>query len=396
MKAILDETAITHATISLFVWGVINLGASFLQRSAFESLLLSLRNPSGEIYILVYGGAFIGGLMLLFSLAGALRKHSIAVFLNGASLVVVGVWNLTYIFLAMEALRPYGYTVTRTPFDNLWMLLGLCQLIWGYREIRHVSSLGPRRGTSELERKQARQTLERFVKTPPTPEAGHLEFSVMKKTVPILFLEFGQPYSAQLLPDRAVCIAKNLGDFFVVEKKTTPQWEWKVGNEIRLVDDTGNRRTVQFRGPSLEPSLAAFNTWTSIFSEIDGEPAILASLCVYRSIMQCRFLYLTNLKLIVRTPSRPEQDVNIPLNSITEFKVTKRDHALSISTDQGRYKFSGVSDPERFVTALKEQKQTTVDASSDAQRETSPKYCTHCGHLLAFENIFCQNCGTKR
>ena len=381
MKAILHETAITHATTSLFVWGVINLGVWLLQRSEFETLLLSLRNPSGEIYILAYGGAFIGGLMLLFSLVGALTKHPIAVFLNGASLVVVGVWNMVYIFLAMDALIPYGYTITHTFLDNMWMMLGLCQLIWGYREIRHFTSLSPTRGTSELERKQARQTLERFVKTPPTPEDGHLEFSVMKKTVPLFLPEFGQPYSVQLLPDRAVCIAKNLGDFFVVEKKTTPQWEWKIRNEIRLVDDAGNRRTVQPK----EPSLTAFNTWTSVFSEIDGEPAILASPCVYRSIMQCSFLYLTNSELIARTPSRPEQDVNIPLNSITEFKVTKRDHALSISTDQGRYKFSGVGDPERFVTALKEQRQTT-----------SLKYCLDCGQLLASEDTFCQSCGTKQ
>jgi hypothetical protein len=383
MKAILHETAIRHATTSLLVWGVINLGVWFLQRGEFESLLLSLRNPSGEIYILVYGGAFIGGFMLLFSLVGALTKHPIAVFLNGASLVVVGVWNMAYIFLAIDALIPYGYTVTHTSLDNLWVMLGLCQLIWGYREIRHFTSLSPRRETSELERNQARQTLERFVKQPPTPETGHLEFSVMKSTFPI-FVEFGRLYSVQLLPDRAVCIAKNLSDLFVVEKKTAPLWEWKIQNKIRLVDDADNRRTVQLK----EPSLTAFNTWTSIFSQIDGEPAILASPCVYHS-MQCSLLYLTNSKLIARTPSRPEQDVNIPLNSITEFKVIGRYPALSISTDQGHYKFSGISHPDTFVAALKEQKQTTVE------RETSAKYCSRCGYSLASGDAFCQNCGTK-
>jgi hypothetical protein len=250
----------------------------------------------------------------------------------------------------MAVLAPYGYTIDYLSWStNLWRFLGLGQVTWGGRQIKRFFSIGSEhRRIDELQKNQTRKVLERFVKETPAPEAGQLELSIRSEG-PIFGGE--KRYSVQLLPEQAICIEKGLGDFFVIEKKTAPQWKWKIDKTVELVDDAGNKKIVSFK----EPSLKAFENWASIFSEIDGEPIILSSL--YRLRREVNYMFLTSSKLIIKTSHRPELDVKIPLNAITGFGIdTPRlgQRFLFINTYQKSYKFYNVENMEEWVTKLRQ------------------------------------------
>jgi hypothetical protein len=351
IKAVIHGSAIKGATTSLFIWGIVNLGAWFLLGGESRSTLLGLRDPSIGIYVLAYSGALIGGLILLFSLIGAVTNHSSIVLLDGLALLGVGLWNIILGDLfAIAVLAPYGYTMDYLSWStNLWRFLGLGQVTWGGRQIKRFFSIGSEhRRIDELQKNQTRKVLERFVKETPAPEAGHLELSIRSEG-PIFGGE--KRYSVQLLPEQAICIEKGLGDFFVIEKKTAPQWKWKIDKTVELVDDAGNKKTVSFK----EPSLKAVENWTSIFSEIDGEPIILSSL--YRLRREVNYMFLTSSKLIIKTSHRPGLDVKIPLNAITGFGIdTPRlgQRYLFINTYQKSYKFYNVENMEEWVTKLRQ------------------------------------------
>ena len=76
-----------------------------------REFLGELSDPSGGIYFLLYGGLVLGIAMLSFAALGVLTRFSGTILLDGVSLIAVGLWNLTTDFIAMWALRPYGYTV---------------------------------------------------------------------------------------------------------------------------------------------------------------------------------------------------------------------------------------------------------------------------------------------
>ncbi|MFQ6064574.1 MAG: PA14 domain-containing protein [Candidatus Bathyarchaeia archaeon] len=351
IKAVIHGSAMKGAATSLLFWGIINLGAWILLGGEDRNFLLTLRNPGFEIYLLVYSGAIIGSLMLMFSLVGFLAKHPSVVLLDGLSLLGVGVWNITSDFLALIVLKPYGYTIEFGSFSSLWIFLGLLQTIWGSRQIRRFSKLESRQGEiDETQRKQAKQALERFVKKDPAPEAGRIKLSIRSTGA---FSSGEKHYSAQLLPEQAVCVEKGLGDFFVIDKKTAPQWEWKVDRTVELFDDAGKKRKVSFK----EPSLKAFMDWTSLFSEINGEPVILWSLCSLKHtvVYHVHFLFLTKSNLIIRTPHKPKQAIKVPLASITNFEIIKkfgRARTLSINTHQKQYRFINIENMEEWIAKL--------------------------------------------
>jgi hypothetical protein len=340
----------------LLLWGAINLGAWLVLGGNYRSTLLSLPNPGIEIFFLAYSGAIIGGLMLLFASLGLVIRHPIIVFLNGLSLLGVGLWNLLGDFFAMAVLKSYGYTIDTGP-TTIWMFLGILQIVWGGRDIKRYFSIPNKHSIVEtLEMKHTKDMLKNLVKEKPAPDTGLLELTIPGAGWLPYPLDQPVHYIVKLLPERAICIKKNLDDFFVIERGTASKWEWKTNNNIELVDDTNKKRKVVFSDPSSE----AFKTWAGVriagpYREPVIEPVILSSQCAIEGNM-ARFknLLLTNSELVIRTPDAPERDIRIPVSSITKILVTKRimEKTLSIYTNQTKYKLHYVKKLDEWASKL--------------------------------------------
>ena len=157
-------------------------------------------------------------------------------------------------FLHPLCVFPYGYTIDLGPFAGLWLFLGVSQLIWGGRQISRLLNfrIAPKE-TTEQERQQTRKSLENFVKKPVSPADGQLELSMMDAC----------EYAVQLFADIAVCVEKSLRDFFVIEKRTASQWNWRVDKTIVVLDYYGIEKIISVR----EPSLRAFKDWSTVSSD---------------------------------------------------------------------------------------------------------------------------------
>ena len=356
IKAVVSTSASRGATHSLLFWGVINLGAWLLLESNYRSTLLSLPNPGIEIYFLAYSGALIGGLMLSFALLGFVTRHSSIVLLNGLSLLGVGLWNIFGDFFAVSALKPYGYTIEPGTMP-LWILLGILQTVWGGRGInRYFSSRQRHDGIEKSEVKRAEEILKNLVKEKPSLETGVLELTTSSSG----WLLFHQPrtYSARLMLEQAICIRKDLGDFFVIEKKTAHQLKWQTNSVVELIDEAGKKRRVVFADSSFE----IFKTWTSIFSEAYREPTILSSTCTLNTMaLRIKHLLLTSSRLVIRTPDGSEQDICIPLSSIMKWEVTKHmgQKTLSIHTNEEKYRLHYVKNAEEWAAKLDQLQRTS-------------------------------------
>jgi hypothetical protein len=254
IQVVVHDTAVKKATLSLFAWSIINLAAWIVLESETRQFLLRLRNPNDDIYILAYGGAFIGGLMLFFSLIGTFAKGSMIGFLNGISLLGVGIWNISHDFFAIGALKTYGYTISINNLSGTWIMLGTCQIIWGCRQIGKFSRLSSGlTNFDRVEKQQGYHSLRIFMNS----QTG-LQLSVTRKTlVPVL--NKTEHYSTHLLPERAIAIEKTLNDLFVIEKSTASQWEFRKGNIAHLIDNKGQRWKVSLEAYPFN----ALKSWAS-------------------------------------------------------------------------------------------------------------------------------------
>jgi hypothetical protein len=92
-----------------------------------------------------------------------------------------------------------------------------------------------------------------------------------------------------------------------------------------------------------------------LLPEVYNEPVILSSKCTLAGDMaSIKYLLLTNLELVIRTPNAPERDICIPVNSITKIEVTKRimEKTLSIYTNQTKYKLHYVKKLDEWASKL--------------------------------------------
>ena len=181
IKAIAKDGAVKGAIGSLLAWGGINLGAWFLLGTENRNFLSSLPNPSDEINILIYGVAVIGAAMLLFAALGALTRASFTIVLDGLSLIGVGGWNIAYDFFANEVLRPYGYKI-ETP-GTMWIILGVCQLVWGFRQFGHFKKIASWSDSKcdPIEFGQTKQSLSSLSKEAEDLEQGRIKASTTIK-----------------------------------------------------------------------------------------------------------------------------------------------------------------------------------------------------------------------
>ena len=201
--------------MTLLVWGGINLIAWLVLGRGFREFLQELPYWNVGIYIVAYGGGFIGWLLISVAVLGFITDHPIIGYLDGACLLAIGAWNLCSDLFSLIVLGPYGYSLEG--LNPLWMLLGACQMIWGVRQIFRFARLETStvHAESEAHKKEARRVLKRLNVFSDAPEVGRISFTIHRWT---LVFKQSESYFALLLPEQAICIRKDLGDLFVAEK----------------------------------------------------------------------------------------------------------------------------------------------------------------------------------
>jgi hypothetical protein len=241
IKAIAKDGAVKGAIGSLLAWGGINLGAWFLLGTETRNLLSSLPNPSDELTILIYGGAVIGAAMLLFAAIGALTRAAFTIFLDGLSLIGVGGWNLAHDFLANDALRPYGYKI-ESP-GTMWIILGVCQLVWGFRQFGHFKKIASWSGAicDPIEFGQTKQFLSSLSKEAEDLPKGRIKASTtIKGPLGLGVFDKTIQYFGWLSSDRLYLVSVGMDDCISIEKEAATNAVYGAKGAMSVRTDRGN------------------------------------------------------------------------------------------------------------------------------------------------------------
>lgn len=255
IQAVAQDGAALAAAKSLAAWGVINVGAWFLLGAENRGFLSRLANPTVSIYLLLYGGLVLGVAMLAFSALGYRTRLPATISVDGLALIGVGIWNIVHDFVAIGALRPYGYTIEKPA--TVWVVLGLCQLVWGSRQLsrsrRILAWRAPQLTTAEVQ--QLRGHLQAFVVMAEDPETGIVAASTTEEQ-PFTggLVKRTTRYTGRLLEDCALMVASKLDDCFMIDRKA-------MGN-ASFFKNGGLRVQGGPKGLLLEPrSVIEFKKW---------------------------------------------------------------------------------------------------------------------------------------
>jgi Tol biopolymer transport system component len=221
IQAVARYCSIQNAVISLAVWGAINIGTWYFFGADDRKFLSGLTtNPAGSMYFLIYGGLILGAVMFAFAALGFTTRRSITIVLNGLSLIAIGIWNIIHNFIAMEALRPYGYTVETGPV-SFWSVFGIAQVIWGFQQFSsfwRIINWSPARLTgSELQKLKVQ--LHNFVSIKESAEDGIVKASITHNVLGIGLFSRTTQYTGRLLDNTALMISDKLDDCFTIERK---------------------------------------------------------------------------------------------------------------------------------------------------------------------------------
>jgi hypothetical protein len=221
IQAVARDGSVQGAVISLMTWGFINVGAWFILGTESREFISKLAsNPAGDIYILLYGGLFLGSVILTFAVVGYITRISATIFLDSLSLFAVGIWNIMHDIIAAAALRPYGYAIVKS--STIWVMLGVCQLVWGARQFLsfwRIKSWSPAHiDRSELQ--DLKNQLQQFVNM-----AENFNDEIVKMTITVKgplglgFLSQKKQYTGRLLDDSALMISSKLDDYLMIPRK---------------------------------------------------------------------------------------------------------------------------------------------------------------------------------
>jgi ssDNA-binding Zn-finger/Zn-ribbon topoisomerase 1/uncharacterized Zn finger protein (UPF0148 family) len=251
VKSVARENTIKAATISLLVWGAINLASFYLFGTENRDFLKGLPNPSTEINLLIYGTAIIGIIMLLAGLINVIVKFPLVVMFNGFALIAVGIWNISHDFLVISALKPYGYDI-REFSSTFWYLLGLCQVGWGlyqfgrfwkimtYFKVQNLDR-------SDMEINRIKQTISHFVKKPEDVEKGILKASMTVDSLPSAKTIY---FTGQLFDDKVIFISENRDDCFCLEKKSVLKASFGTNGSMSFHEGK-SKKIISLNSPSL-------------------------------------------------------------------------------------------------------------------------------------------------
>lgn len=220
IMTIAKNGATKGAAGSLAAWGAINLGIWYFLGSENRAILGRLPNPSNELQFLIYGSAFIGLVMLSFAAVAALTKAAFTIIMDGLSLVGVGAWNIFHDFFALSALRPYGYTIEKP--STLWIILGICQLVWGFRQFKHYARVSSWTGavSNPEETEDVRKYLLSINKGAENYENKRITASTtIKGPLGIGFFDTTISYFGWFAGEHLLLMSKQMNDFLLIERK---------------------------------------------------------------------------------------------------------------------------------------------------------------------------------
>jgi hypothetical protein len=259
IRSVAGANVIKSAINSLLIWGGINLGGwLLLGRESLDSLKgLSGASIDPGMFILAYGAAIIGLAMLIFAVVGFLTRSPIVVLLDSFALMGVGAWNIIHDFFAMSVLEPYGYTIEKP--SVFWIILGLCQVVWGFREFLRFKKilLWSKAKNIPAELKPAEQALINFIKEPEDLERGRLKAAItIKGPMGLNILDRTEYYSGQLNSDHILFLTNTIDNFFCVEKKAASTAVYNGNGTMVVKTDDGEK--VLALGPL---SILAIKKW---------------------------------------------------------------------------------------------------------------------------------------
>jgi len=249
IQRVVQLGAVQGAAISLLVWGAINIaGWAFFGEQSRQIVAGITDNPTGDLWLALYASLILGVGLLAFGLAGLLTRAYITVFLDGLSLIAIGIWNIAGDFVAINALRPYGYTLNNV--SQLVIILGVFQLIWGFRRLGAFWRFGrwsPQRMRGS-EVTDLRRRLQGLVKTPESIESGIINASYTASTLG--FLAQTTYYTGALLDDSAVLVSNSLDDCFTFDRAAFKGARLTVSNATDIQIE-GKKKTLEIAPVSI-------------------------------------------------------------------------------------------------------------------------------------------------
>ena len=211
IRAVVLRRKIWASVGSLAAWGILNLLLWLPAWEEDQKLLDSIPDVPMLLYVLLYGVAVIGATMLVMAIVGALRPRSSVIALDASAVALVGAWNAAWPFVAMVVGRKLGFKVE---FDSTWLVLGICQLAWSFRQwrtYREVSGWAPQvAGVGPEEYGRIKKHLSAFVKQDEDYFAGRIAGFVSDRG----FLTPGvrKGFRGQVLDDVMILVSKRLDE----------------------------------------------------------------------------------------------------------------------------------------------------------------------------------------
>lgn len=251
IQTVARDGSIQGAVGSLATWGAINVGAWFLLGAENREFLSGLSgNPTGGIYFLLYGGLILGAFMFAFAALGFTTRTSATIFLDGISLLAVGIFNIIHDFVAIGALRPYGYTVEKP--STIWIMLGVCQVVWGFRQFSSFGRIGSWSPAplAKSEMRQMKKALQQFVGIAEEVGDGIVKASITTKgPLGLDFMSSTTQYTGRLLEDSALMVSGKLNDCFVIDRKAMSNASFSWDGTVK-VDAENGTETMAVTAPS--------------------------------------------------------------------------------------------------------------------------------------------------
>ena len=261
IQAVARDGSVQGAVGSLAAWGAINIGAWFLLGTEHREFLSRLTsNPTGGIYLLLYGGLILGALMFAFGALGFTTRTSAAIFLDGLSLLAVGVWNVIHDFVAIGALRPYGYTIEKP--STFWIMLGVCQVVWGFRQFSSFGRIGSwsPANLARSEMQQMKTLLQQFVGMAEQTEDGIVKASITTKgPLGLDFMSRTSQFTGRLLDDSGLMVSAKLDDCFTIDRKVMSNASFLETGTLKVEVESGTKAM-----DVNAPSVIALKKWGGI------------------------------------------------------------------------------------------------------------------------------------
>jgi hypothetical protein len=258
IRATVRNEATGNAAGSLAAWGAVNVGAWFLLNAEPRQLLSGLPHPSAGLYVLLYGGLVLGLAMLVWAALGFLTRFSGTLWLDGLSLIAVGLWNVASGVIMTGALSGSAYTAKKP--GVWWIVLGLCQAAWGVRWLPTLGRLACWR-VARLSRQElgdSRKELRTFVRLADDPEQGLVAASVhVPGPLGLACLSRTVEYKGVLGSDASLWVSSGLDDCFTLTRWETRRAAFRSEGTMRVQVEHGPKVL------SVAPrSLLALKAWS--------------------------------------------------------------------------------------------------------------------------------------